>query len=63
MNSIYTFEQPHPTGGYSVVFITSNQILRHMKQSRDIPPTLSDEEIIREFVDIYWATKVSTDNG
>ena len=53
----YTFAEPHEMGGTSIVTISDKQIIEVMKL---LHKELTDEQLIKEFCTVHWATKVKS---
>ena len=59
---VFTFAEPHPTGGDSVITITEDKIVEWMKinypELLDFPEPPSDEDLISEFCALHWAWEI-----
>lgn len=64
---MYTFQEPHPTGGDCVVTISTSQIVAYMTkigaktkiQKKHPNLNVSDEILIQDFCTVHWASEVT----
>jgi len=61
---VFTFVEPHPTGGHCTVSITGSQIIRYMNkhikekiQKKHPDMEITDELLIEEFCVIHWCSE------
>ena len=60
---IFTFPEPHPTGGDCTVRITESKIVKYMKdsgikekiQKKHPDMDVTDEILIEDFCTVHWA--------
>jgi len=63
---IYSFQEPHPTGGNCTITISSSQIVKfltekgckEMIQKKYPKLDVTDELLIEDFCTVYWAKEV-----
>jgi len=59
---IFTFIEPHVTGGDAVIRITEEQIITYMRESAfRLKPPLNDAELVETFCTVHWATEEKTE--
>lgn len=64
---MYTFQEPHSTGGDCVVTISSSQIVKYMInigmktriQKKHPNLNVTDEILIEDFCTVHWASEVT----
>jgi hypothetical protein len=59
-NRVFTFVEPHLTGGDCVVTITEEQIMKHMIKMRDKNPKMkdvSDDDLLDYFLVNHWCVE------
>lgn len=59
---IFTFEEPHKTGGNSTVTINEEQIIKFMREkilplSNRYPADVTDDDLLRDFIVVHWCTE------
>ena len=54
MDRIYAYDEPAPFNGNARVSRTREEVISYMKHIHP-ETTLSDEELINEYMTVYWA--------
>lgn len=52
---IYMYEKTAPSGGKKIIEMSESQIVKHMKRDLKYPKYKSRQDLISEFIAIYFA--------